>query len=128
VTELTEHLRQLRFREMFRNAAVVTESESECVFRAPFPMHVEDVRIGEDLLISVGGLVRRDDALAGFDNLEAPMSAGFANSGMLGSVGAETGSISAFIGDKMLGKAKMTFPPILTSSLATRFIAMAEPV
>lgn len=107
---------------MFCNSAVATDSEPECVFRTQLPMYVEDFRIGEDLLISVGRWVRQDDVLADFDLLVAPMSAGFPIAGLLKLMGAETASIIAVTGDNMLGNAKLTFPRISTSFVATRFM------
>lgn len=40
----------------------------------PLSVHVKGVRVRKDILISIGGLVGRDDALAGFDELEVDVS------------------------------------------------------
>ena len=37
----------------------------------PLSVHVKGVRVRKDILISIGGLVRRNDALAGFDELKS---------------------------------------------------------
>jgi hypothetical protein len=48
---------------------VGAETEAKGTFGKPFSVHVELVRLGEYFLVSVGRLVGRNNALAGFDGL-----------------------------------------------------------
>lgn len=73
-----------------------------------FTVHVEGVRIGEDFFVPVGGLVRSDDTLACFDELQGKLRK------------------LAALNDIM--NRGHTLPPRVMSTLATRRAAMAEAV
>jgi hypothetical protein len=46
-----------------------TPAVPKCLFASPLTVHVESVRVGENVLVSVGGLVGDDYAFAGLDEL-----------------------------------------------------------
>lgn len=71
-------------------------------------VHVEGVWIGEDFLVPVGGLVRRDDTLACFDELQ--------------------GGAERLARSKNGTNRERTLPPRVMSTLATRRAAIAEAV
>lgn len=62
---LTKDNLQLQARQWLGDAAVRTKAKAERI-RCEFSMQVKGVRIREDIFVSVGGLVRRDNSLAGF--------------------------------------------------------------
>jgi hypothetical protein len=92
---------------MLSDATVVAESEAERVLLGPLAAHVELVSVLKDILVAVGRLVRRNDSLARLDELCRSQSVMRQRFGFPGFI---------------------TFPPISTSSLAVRFMAIAEAV
>lgn len=69
--ELTKHDLQLGFGEPLCDASMGTVAETQGIHRIELAIQIELVRIGEDLCVTVAGLAGGDDALAGFDCLEA---------------------------------------------------------
>jgi hypothetical protein len=70
---LTEHARQFGLGKMLGDAAMRAVSVAQGVFLGPVAVHVELVGVLKDVLVAVGRLVGRDDALARLDGLrESP--------------------------------------------------------
>lgn len=66
---LTKDDLELRARQQFRDAAMGAPAIAERLLGATRTVHVEGIGVGEDVLVSVGGLVRDDEAVAGLDEL-----------------------------------------------------------
>ena len=70
---LTEHARQFGLGKMLGDAAMRAVSVAQRIFLGPAAVHVELAGVLKDVLVAVGRLVGRDDALAGLDGLrESP--------------------------------------------------------
>ncbi len=95
---------------MLGDATVLAKSVAQGILLGPVAVHVELVRVLKDVLVAVGGLVGSNDALARLDELYR------------GGLSATRGSLIHNF------RAQLTLPPISTSTLAVRFMAMADAV
>lgn len=82
-----------------------TESEAQGVVRTLLSVNIEHIRVGKHFVIPVCGLVRSNNAFASTNELDC--------------VSACASMVEIYV---------LTFPPNSMSSLATLFIAIAEPV
>lgn len=71
----TKDRREFCIRQQLGDTAMVAKAVAERILiDRPLSVQVEGVRVRKDILISIGGLVRCNDALASFDELEVNVS------------------------------------------------------
>jgi hypothetical protein len=69
VIALTKHCRQLRLGKMLGNASMGAESISKRILSRPLSVHVEFIGVLKNVCITVGRLIRGNDAFVCLDML-----------------------------------------------------------